>query len=411
MGMQGPLSPGVYRDEITIRPAPQLNTGVPIFLGQAMEGEAVNLPVKLTLWPQFADHFSLVRNGFLADAVKGFFQNGGTLCYVSLVKPASTTTDMVAALKAALESAVILVDIDLVCAPDVMLPLVQFYRKHQETPSSPTEFEQSKQKHLSDINLLQRAIIDHCDQLNNRFAILDSLPCVNSSDPLLCASPDDVLGQKQNETTSLQRSANAALYYPWLRLSDSRFVPPCGHIAGIYARTDHHYGVHKAPANEVIEGIVDLSYLLDNPQNGELYEARINCLRVFPGRGARVWGARTLSSDPNWVYVNVRRLFITAGRWIDLNMAHTIFEPNSPSLWAQIERDLTTYFKQLFQNGALQGAVAEEAFYVRCNAETNPPEVREQGWLIAEIGLAPTVPNEFVWVRIIRNTSGIQIEL
>jgi hypothetical protein len=404
MAMQGRLSPGVYREEITIQPAPQLNTGVPAFLGLVAEaaGRPVNQPVRLNLWAQFLQHFGATTPGYLADSVNGFFHNGGRLCYVTPVQPAQTTTDKLAALKAALAASGTITDVDLVCAPDIAQPLVEHYRQ-----GNSADFEQGKHKLVEDISLLQRALIEHCDLLGNRFAILDSLPCAEPDDPARCATPQDVIEQQQG----LPRSANAGLYYPWLRLADSRYVPPCGAVAGVYARSDQRVGVHKAPANEPLEGIVDLGYVLDDRQNGELNALNINCLRAFPGRGIRVWGARTLSHDANWLYVNVRRLFITAGRWIDLNLMHTVFEPNVPALWAQIERDLTTYFNQLFQRGALKGAAPEESFYVHCNAETNPPDVRDAGMLVAEIGLAPTVPNEFVRVRIVRNATGIQIEL
>jgi phage tail sheath protein FI len=132
-------------------------------------------------------------------------------------------------------------------------------------------------------------------------------------------------------------------------------------------------------------------------------------LRAFPGRGIRVWGARTLSSDPAWTYVSVRRLFLTACRWIERNMVGAVFEPNDPRLWTRISRELTAYFNDLFRQGALQGRTPQEAFYIKCDAETNPLEIREAGSVITEIGLAPGLPNEFVIVRIIHGASGVTI--
>jgi uncharacterized protein len=210
-------------------------------------------------------------------------------------------------------------------------------------------------------------------------------------------------------------SHNAALYFPWLDtgLRDQegtiQYVPPCGHVAGVYARSDMRAGVHKAPANEVLEGVLDLEINLSNAQQGALNPQGVNALRAFPGRGIRVWGARTLSPNSAWIYVNVRRLFLTAGRWIERNLASTVFEPNDPNLWARILRELNAYFNGLFQQGALKGATPAAAFYVKCDAEINPPAVRDAGQVITEIGLAPVVPGEFVVVRIIHSASGIII--
>ena len=135
----------------------------------------------------------------------------------------------------------------------------------------------------------------------------------------------------------------------------------------------------------------------------------INCLRVFPGRGIRVWGARTLSEETNWTYVNVRRLFLTAGRWIERNLPGVVFEPNDPRLWDRITRELTAYFNLLFEQGALKGRTAQEAFYIKCDADTNPPEVRDLGMVVTNVGLALGVPTEFVEIRIIHGAEGITI--
>jgi phage tail sheath protein FI len=194
---------------------------------------------------------------------------------------------------------------------------------------------------------------------------------------------------------------NAALYHPWIRTSASgtQFVPPCGHVAGIIARTDAEVGVFKAPANADIQGAVDLDIDLDSDALALLNDAGVNCLRAFPGRGIRVWGARTLSTDPNWRYLNVRRLVLTVLRWIDLNMTWAAFEPNVPALWVRIQRELGTYLTQLWRAGALQGSV-NEAFFVHCDAELNPAAGREAGQVVTEIGLAPTVPAEFIVISV-----------
>jgi phage tail sheath protein FI len=172
-------------------------------------------------------------------------------------------------------------------------------------------------------------------------------------------------------------------------------------VGGIFARTDARVGVFKAPANEEVFGVLDLDANVDDGVQGQLNPEGVNCLRAFPRRGIRVWGARTLSRDLNWRYVNVRRLFLTLRRWIDLNMTWANFEPNEPRLWVRIQRELTTYLNRLLQDGALKGATPAEAFYVKCDSETNPPELREVGQVVTEIGLAPQSPAEFIVVRII----------
>jgi phage tail sheath protein FI len=190
-------------------------------------------------------------------------------------------------------------------------------------------------------------------------------------------------------------------------------VPSCGHLAGIYARSDRDIGTHKTPANYPLEGVVDLSTPIShadqtalNPETG----IGINCLRSLPGRGIRVWGTRTLSSDPNWKYINVRRLFLMVRRWIEQNLAEVTFEPNDFNLWVRIERELIAYLESLLRQGALQGRTPQEAFYVKCNAETNSPEVRDIGQVVTEIGLAPTIPSEFIVIRLIHGDTGVMVE-
>jgi len=181
-------------------------------------------------------------------------------------------------------------------------------------------------------------------------------------------------------------------------------------VAGIYARTDQHTGVHKAPANEALRGVIDLEIRLTAAQQEALNPAGsaggINCVRAFPGRGIRVWGARTLTDDPAWTYVNVRRLVLTVKRWLDRTMAGVVFEPNDLKLWIRIRREVTAFLRDLFQRGALRGNTPEQAFFVKCDAETNPPEVRALGRVVAEVGLAVQVPSEFVVARIVYGAKG-----
>src|SRR5262249_11133701 len=156
---------------------------------------------------------------------------------------------------------------------------------------------------------------------------------------------------------------------PWIKAPAGegalRSIPPCGHVAGVYARTDDEVGVFKAPANQEVFGILDLDVAVDAEAQDELNPEGVNCLRALRGRGIRAWGARTLSRQPEWRYVNVRRLFLTVRRWIDLNMPWAAFEPNNARLWVRINRELRTYLGRVWQQGGLAGRTESEAFYVK----------------------------------------------
>lgn len=370
-------------------------------------------PQRFTVWPQFRQTYAdLATAGFLSYAVRGFFENGGTLCCVQLMayepsdaKPAARA--IADALCAGLVSLAPYDDYDLVCVPDLL-------------------WEESIRNHLDELVNLQNAVINHCNLLGDRMAILDALPGGNEeidqvTDQRSQLTGENVVCDKTVDSDATVReiaadtiSANAALYYPWVRVpggpeQTGGYVPPCGHVAGIYARTDQRIGAHRAPANEVIEGVIDLAAHLSDDEQAPLNDAGINCLRAFPRRGIRVWGARTLSRDATWRYVNVRRVILTAVRWIARNMNDVVYEPHTEQLWARITRELTAYFDDLARRGALAGGTDQEAFYVKCDAETNPPEVREIGRVITEIGLRPAAPAEFIVIRIIHGPAGVEI--
>jgi phage tail sheath protein FI len=240
-------------------------------------------------------------------------------------------------------------------------------------------------------------MILHCATLGDRVALLDAFP-PNSSEN----AQDQIKRQIQMLDLGGTGAVNAALYHPRIRTltSSDKSVPPCGHIAGIIARTDAAVGVFKAPANTEIQGAIDLAVDLGTDALGKLNDAGVNCIRAFPARGIRVWGARTLSPDPAWRFLNVRRLVLTTLRWIDANMTWAPFEPNVPALWGRIERELSAYLRTVWNAGGLAGAAESDAFFVRCNAETNPPDRREAGEVNTEIGLAPSVPAEFIVVSV-----------
>jgi phage tail sheath protein FI len=347
-------------------------------------------------WPHFEQYIAEIPPGgklpdecHLGQAVRGFFENGGHWCYVVLLEDGTAPS-----LSTGLELIASFNTIDLVCAPDLV---------HTDAVNGKPDgaFEQQQETVVA----LQQMVVDHCEMMNDRFAILDA--CYDFK-----ASKVESNVQVWKQWSAID-GKNAALYYPWVKPRGSgiaaKAMPPCGHVAGVYARTDRQRGVHKAPANEVLEGVVDLERPLNNSDQDFLNPKNVNCLRSFPGRGIRVWGARTLSGQTAWTYVNVRRLFLTAVRWIEWNMAGVAFEPNSPSLWARIERQLRTFFTDLFRKGALKGRRPEESFYVKCDADTNPPEIVESGQVVTEIGLAPTVPYEFVVIRLIYGDRGVTI--
>jgi phage tail sheath protein FI len=255
---------------------------------------------------------------------------------------------------------------------------------------------------------VQEALLNHCELMRYRFAVLDSE--VGSS-----------LAAVQNQR-SLYDSRYGAFYYPWLRIVDPfpenpripSFVslPSSGHIMGIYARTDIDRGVHKAPANEVIRGISDLEIKLTKEEQDVLNPNHVNVLRNFRdnNRGLRVWGARTLSSDPLWRYVNVRRLFIFIENSIDRGTQWAVFEPNDEITWARLRRTATAFLTRVWRDGALQGVTQSEAFFVRCDRTTMTQDDIDNGRLIMLIGIAPVKPAEFVIIRIGQKIGGSEVE-
>jgi hypothetical protein len=333
---------------------------------------------------EFFDNFSAPPAGFLADAVEGFFLNGGVRCYIARAAPGDTTDAQVQAMKEALDALAPLTDLDLIAVPDAML--------FNLSTGDPSRDAVAAAPNVAAALAVQVHALKHCADNLGRFALLDSIRG---------SAPADVLRQRESIALQTKEPVNGALYYPWLKKSGGRLVPPSGHVAGIYARTDAKVGVFKAPANEEVFGVIDLEVGVTAPMQEGLNPEGVNCLRAFAGRGIRVWGARTLSRAEGWRYVNVRRLFLTVCRWIDLNMPWASYEPNEPRLWVRIQRELGAYLRGLWTSGALVGQTPEQAYYVKCDAETNPPELRETGQAVTEVGIAPSSPAEFVVVRIL----------
>jgi phage tail sheath protein FI len=253
---------------------------------------------------------------------------------------------------------------------------------------------------LEAVKAVQLGLIAHCELMGDRVAVIDPPPGLNARQ----------IRVWRQETAGYD-SKYAALYYPWITSFDpsagrSVLVPPSGHVAGIWARNDSERGVHKAPANEVVRGAVDLETQITRGEQDLLNPIGVNCIRSFPGRGIRVWGARTLSSDPAWRYLNIRRYFNYLEESILIGTQWVVFEPNDHALWARIRRNISAFLVNEWRAGALFGRRAEEAFYVKCDEETNPPESVDVGRVVCEIGIAPVKPAEFVIFRLAQFASG-----
>jgi phage tail sheath protein FI len=377
------LSPGVYVEEVDrgTKPLEMVGTSTAAFLGEATTGP-VNEPVLCSNWSQFTKHFGDFQNSeYLAHAVYGFFNNGGSRAYVLNVgnwdevskgegkegkaKPASKAalyigSDNGPGTRTGLKALEDIDDINIVAAPGQTDPVIQ------------------------------DAVLSHCENMRYRFALLDSPEVIEKGGVDKLPKPRD--------------SKYGGYYFPWVEVYDpfkgNIFQPPSGYMAGVYARTDAERGVHKAPANEIVRGAIGLKYTITRGEQDLLNPKGINCIRSFPNRGIRVWGARTNSSDASWRYVNVRRLFNMVEQSIELGTQWVVFEPNDQRLWKRVTRDISAFLLRLWRQGALFGKTPEEAFFVKCDEETNPPEVIDAGQMICEIGMCPVKPAEFVVFRI-----------
>jgi hypothetical protein len=238
---------------------------------------------------------------------------------------------------------------------------------------------------------VQDAMIDLCENLKDRFAILD------------CPRTRDIeLVKRWRRRTD---SSYCAYYWPWLKVpigeQDDLIVPPSGAVAGAYARRDTEMGAHHPPANIGLEGVLDVSLRVTEDHLGDLNHEAVNVIRNL--RGIRPWGVRTSSSDPDWRYINVRRLFIMLRRAIEAGTTWVPFEPNTPNTWETVEDLVRAFLGELYGLGMFAGGKPEDSFYVRCDEETNPDEVVNQGMMVCEIGIAPAIPAEFIVIRVVEN--------
>ncbi|MBA2538648.1 MAG: phage tail sheath family protein [Deltaproteobacteria bacterium] len=394
------LSPGVYVEEVDrgSKPIEAVGTNTVGFLGESAKGP-MNESVLITNWSQFVKTFGDFKDcsEHLAHAVYGFFNNGGSRCFVVNVGAPETAK----------------VEVKGGDKKDDKAPVVVggggrdgFFIGRDGGPGARTGlkcFEEVDEIAIvaapgTTSPAIADALLSHCETRKDRFAILDA--------------PETITGGV-DKLPKPRDSKYGAYYFPWIQVYDpdkgNIFVPPSGHIAGVYSRTDSERGVHKAPANEIVRGALGLKYNVSKGEQDLLNPKGINAIRFMNG-GIRIWGARTLSSDPSWRYINVRRLFIMVESSIERATQWVVFEPNDHRLWKRVQRTISSFLTLLWRNGALMGTSPEQAFYVKCDEETNPPEVIDAGQLVVEIGLAPVKPAEFVIFRIGQMASGGGVE-
>lgn len=400
-------TPGVYVEEIESgsKPIEAGATNIVGFLGVAEKGP-VNQATLVTNWTQYTKIFGgLHEGGWLGHGVYQFFQNGGTKCYINnLAEPkqkkgeASQKNGDKAAEKADEPISHAKYEVK---NPDNIAKLIIGKDEGVGKKSGLHLFDE-----IQDISLIcapgvtdpaaQDAILTHCEKNRFRFAVLDSPETLDGGIDAMPMPRDSIMG---------------AYYFPWVQMYDmvadqNLYAPPSGGICGVYGRVDSTRGVHKAPANELFKTALGLKYNLTDAEQEMLNPKGINCIRDFPGRGIRVWGARTISSNPEWRYVNVRRLFCMVEQALQNGTNWVVFEPNTRDLWKKITRNITAFLLNIWKSGALFGNTPEEAFYVRCDDELNPPESIDAGYVTIELGLAPAKPAEFVVFRVSQKTLG-----
>lgn len=368
-------APGVYSNIVSSgnKPIESVGSSTAAFIGQSSVGP-VDKATLVTSWAQYVKAFGgVAEGGNLAHAVYGFFLNGGSKCFVNNIGPmkeGQSEEDVAALIKGedkgpakrtGLNAFKGIEEVSLVAAPGFTSATI-----HQ-------------------------LLGDHAAECGDRMAILDGI---------------EDLGEVQlHEFPRIGDNREAALYWPWIQVFDEASkkvvtVPPSGHVMGVIARVDSERGVHKAAANETIRGALGLKYSLTRNEQALLNPRGVNLIRDFDDMGIRIYGARTLSADSEWKYLNVRRLFQVAKQSITKGTEWVVFEPNNEQLWGAVARNIRAYLKTLYTQGALKGKTPEEAFYVRCDASTNPTENIDRGIVTIEIGIAPVKPAEFIQINI-----------
>ncbi|MGO4246563.1 phage tail sheath subtilisin-like domain-containing protein [Paenarthrobacter sp. RAF54_2] len=457
-------APGVYVQEVPsgARAIGQVNTSIAAFVGVAPDRDALVDELRvLDNWTQFVDQYvgNATAGTPLSNAVYGFFSNGGSRCYVvnigangSLTGTATKPTGLT--LFEAVD------DISMVAAPGfadaesyaalaahVEHPLRQDRMAIMDTvekvddvgaltraatsgvPEGARDAGPEEERTTADADSGGDAGPGDADEAEDASdeplgaEASDSTPLsassVSSDHPdwpdstrppaARSADPDTEAGDQQDLGAPQSPGGYTALYFPWIVMIDpvsgkKVTQPPSGHIAGVWARVDATRGVHKAPANEPIQGAIDLVRRVSRGEQEVLNPAGVNCIRYFPGEGIRIWGARTKAPEASeYRYVNVRRLTNMIKESVADGTRWVVFEPNDHTLWKSIRRDIGAFLTNVWRDGALLGTTPQQAFFVKCDEETNPPEVRDAGQVVTLIGIAPVKPAEFVIFKLMQS--------
>jgi len=411
-------APGVYVEEVPsgVRMIGRLGTSSAGFVGVAPDEDAPRDTVEtIDNWTMFTQRFvgAATTGTHLSTAVHGFFLNGGSRCYVVNVGPGGSLTGT-ARRRTGLALLEAIDDVSIVAAPGFADP--QSYDDllgHCQHP----------------LRQDRMAVLDTVEEVDDVGRLLEvgtvAAPTRTPAAGPAANGPDtraiDVAGAAAEPGSRglrppISPDGYGAVYFPWLVVRDpvsgqQVTAPPSGHMAGIWARTDATRGVHKAPANAVVSGAVGLVHRVSRGDQELLNPAGINCIRYFSGEGILVWGARTLAAEASEKrYVNVCRLMIMIKESILAGTRWAVFEPNHHPLWSALRRDANAFLTNVWRDGALVGRTPEQAFFVKCDEETNPPEVREAGMVVTVIGVAPVKPAEFVVFKLMQSADATQIE-
>jgi phage tail sheath protein FI len=413
-------APGVYVQEVPSGPRPitAVGTSTAAFLGIAPQsGAHLGEAVPIDNWTQFLTEYAAdaAEGTDLSSAVYGFFANGGGRCYVVNLGDKGSL-EGTAREPGGLQLIEAVDEVAIVAAPGYHdVASYEALLGHCEAPN-----QQDRVAILDPPSGLGRGDVDRLTQ------VAQEAPPAPHPSPApntrsvgsegrgrrgRSGSNEDTAAAEQSGLRPRQSDGGyGAFYFPWFRIrcpvsGNEISAPPSGHMAGIWARTDSSRGVHKAPANEELVGALSLEYQVSRTEQETLNPAGVNCIRFFPAEGIRVWGSRTLA-DPagEWRYINVRRLTNMLKESIADGTRWIVFEPNSDQLWSEIRRDVSAFLTRVWQDGALVGVTANDAFFVKCDAETNPPEIRDAGQVVTIIGIAAVKPAEFVVFKLMQST-------
>ncbi|MDZ5442159.1 phage tail sheath subtilisin-like domain-containing protein [Micromonospora sp. 4G57] len=408
------FSPGIYVEEVPsgARPIGPVGTSTAAFVGVAPDRTAhVDRAVAVNSWSEFLRLYAdgeHLESTPLARAVFGFLDNGGTRCWVVNVGEGGQLTGT-GGRRGGLQLLEAVDEISILAAPGFHDPV-----SHEALLSMAERLRTmvaicDPAPDIDDISALTRVATPGPAKPASK---PDGKPADGTPKP----ADDDAEPDGPAAAYRPRQSDFGTCYFPWIRVRDPLsgdlvLTPPSGHVAGIWARTDALRGVHKAPANEPVRGAVDLGHLVTRPEHDVLNPKGVNVIRYFAGEGIRLWGARTLAAEASeWRYLNVRRLSIAIEQAIANGTRWMVFEPNDYSLWRSIRRDIGAFLTRVWRDGALLGRTPEEAFFVKCDEETNPADVRDAGMVVAHIGIAVVKPAEFVVFKLSQWAGGTETE-